>query len=444
MKHLRGLGPTPGRPSQWPAIVFITGSLLMPGNINQVRLAGIVLLAVACFGPRLLRLPISPEGTVAVLGLSALLIAGVIVRGLIEPQYFTIREPGEITRWVPLLVIIVLGKEVIALRWSGLVTAALVVTGLDVAASLAQLTTGDAFKPFWLLFNSPIHYSLSLGVSSRTLAFSVSPGEHGSLLVAMSIILLTAFVFQPRPLYLIGILAAIGDLATTQSQTGILALAVVVGTVGAIIILRRPAARATRWAITQVAVIAVVAAAPVAWLIRTRLRYLDSLFEQGTSRHSYQGRLDKWATVLETFQSRGHYLVFGGGKFIYGYYGTAMDSDLLYMLTIYGLPVLALSLLVLAVFLLMPLFVERVQPRHVALAAMASSALVESWANQFITDIRLVTLMAVVALTFDDPTPALRRSAGSARGRAGSAADVSPAPPPKVPPAAPGRAALLS
>lgn len=382
--------------------LLVIAAFCFPGRIEQVVIAGLVGLVLLARHRRIATEALDANGILLVAASALLFVASLLTRIVIDPNFVTLRDLGEFGRWAPPLLIVALGARVIALQWSTLVNAVILYLVADLAASVLQLTATAQVRPLFSLFNSPLHYANSLTLSRRALGLSASPGEHGAAAAAALVIMLAAALNEPRSRHMIGVALATTTLLLSQSQTSFLAAAAAVTVTTAVTMLRRPLRPSTRRAVMRLGVISIVALPLAIWAVGSRLRYLGWLFRLGTKRSSYQLRELQWEPVLRKWFDEPLFVLFGGGKSPFNNLTTAVDSDFIYLLVTYGVLWSALFAVLIVAGIASPLL-RQPSPRRVALCGLWVAALVSSWANAFLKDIHLMTLVALVYVSTNPP-----------------------------------------
>lgn len=295
-------------------------------------------------------------------------------------------------RFLPFIVAIVC---LAPLRRSLDLTGTLAVVAVsNVLVAVPELYAPQFFRIIYQLNGSLHHYTVSLLQSSRPAGLFASPGEHGSAMALITVLLLARYLRAPKRSTGIGLLAGMASLLVSQSQTSFVAF----GAAGLVLGLSQVTKLQTRsrWLAARRVGLAIITLGPLAVaFVISRLRYLVFLFIVGTNRSSYQLRQGIWADLHDDWVERPASILLGGGRVALGRERTAVvDSDLRFVLFVYGILgiVAVASLFVFA-------FLRGQQLVRVELLAVVAMALVASWANSFLADPRLLAVAAVVLLT---------------------------------------------
>jgi hypothetical protein len=339
------------------------------------------------------------------------------------------RDYLEAARFLPLILVFASPFRWQRLRIEALVDAALAYLAIDVVLSLLQiggLDPAGIVSRLERIYSSPTHLETALGISGRALGLSPGPGQHGAVLFVITTVMLYGLLILPNRKIrcLLGFLVGIVAVLLAQSQTAfVVTIAVSLGLLGLFVV--RGDRRSRRVAGLLLAAFAVSSTYVVA-VIATRFRYLFLLFVYGLGRSSYHRRQDRWADILGRAFEHPAWLPLGWGKDYFGSVSGAMDSDLLYIFSVYGAVVFAIFLVVIVRFLWNTLrnviLRGSLSDHRVLLFCLLLGGLVFSWPNAFFTAPNILLLLAIVHGTWwwvqwpgstpDSPLPAAAAESG--------------------------------
>jgi len=268
-----------------------------------------------------------------------------------------------------------------------------------VAVANALFALGQLFAPAWFRFiyvahGTLHHYDSALLVSSRPAGLFGSPGEHGTAAALLAILFLSRYLRSAKSLTGIGLGASVVALIASQSQTSFVAF---FAGASALLFAQWPLLRnRRRWLAARRTVVVALCAAPLTILfVVSRLRYLVFLFTIGTGRSSYQLRQELWAGLHRDWAANPSAVLLGGGRYGLGRERTSVvDSDLRYLLYIYGLVGIGLFLGLIGWAIATSRFLIRAE-----FFAVAVVAVVASWANSFVADPRILAVSMILLLT---------------------------------------------
>lgn len=254
-----------------------------------------------------------------------------------EPQF---RDFTEIGRLIPIVLILGFYRAWEGFKYDYLLIALVLYVGLDSCVTYLQ-TIGRYSHPLVVfaqrLYSSPQQYELSLLTSERALGFSSGPGQHGTIMVMCLCLSLVALFYYPqkKTLSVASIILSFYGIVSSQSRRAL---------VGAMFILAcctlhelargRMKRKLVAAAVCLVLVSAMGSAVISEWIMGKG--YLARLFTQGIETSSYRARQDKWARVLEQMERAPFLVVIGYGKSFLGAESGAMDSEYLFMISVYG------------------------------------------------------------------------------------------------------------
>lgn len=379
---------------------FLFVLMLAPQRYLQVYY---VVVAVLLIGFSLNRVPSFVNRlSIPFLVLTAFVLFGALVRSIAfgggNP-----RDYLEAARFLPLILVFASPFRWQRLRIEALIDAALAYLAIDIALSFLQiggLNPAGIVSHVERFYSSTTHLQTALGISGRALGLSPGPGQHGAVLFVITTVMLYGLLSLPhrKMRCLLGFLVGLIAVLLAQSQTAfVVTVAVTFGLLGLFVI--RGDRRGRRVAGLLLAAFAVSSTYVVA-VIATRFRYLFLLFIYGLGRSSYHRRQDRWADILGRAFEHPGWLPLGWGKDYFGSISGAMDSDLLYIFSVYGAVVFAIFLIVVLGFLWSTLrnviLRGSLTDHRVLLFCLLLGGLVFSWPNAYFTAPNILLILAIV------------------------------------------------
>ncbi|MGI2787759.1 hypothetical protein [Vibrio fluvialis] len=269
------------------------------------------------------------------------LIVTAIIRFLFNPE--NIRDVFEIFRFMPLLVFFML-KDKLNTFFDYAVKYVCGYIALNFVVSLFQYKykfDSIIVNIVRVLYNSPKHFEESLMLNSRALGLSMGPNSNAVIVLLCIIFILFKFIPKTKIeyIYKISILClGLISLILSQSQTGLIAMMMVVTCIFISLFIRSPMKTGGFLAI----IISIFILLPNTKFLdkfgdrETGFYYLSTLFEQGTERSSYVLREEKRDYMLDEALSEPRFALIGWGKDFFGEYTSATDNEHLYLVLVYG------------------------------------------------------------------------------------------------------------
>ncbi len=253
------------------------------------------------------------------------------------------------------------------------------------------------------LFINEVHYNSAYLLAKRIPGISPGPGQQGVICCITSLYFLSQWAFSSdvktklRSLTLFFANFALVILA--QSQTAFVAM----GLMTLLIFLIRIIARMPRMKLGLKGIAAILGAVTMFYSLARYygLAYLETLFTHGTSRSSFQRRIEKWNDILDRCFDSPEWTFVGHGKDYFGALSSAMDSEFLYFYAVYG--ILLFLLLIAGYILLISESIHQMLTRNyfgsAVLASIAGSGIIFSISSSFLLDPK-VCLIAILCVIF--------------------------------------------
>jgi O-antigen ligase len=185
------------------------------------------------------------------------------------------------------------------------------------------------------IYMSDGHYERSFLTNSRASGVSTGPGQAGTLGAFLFAVNLLYFFFNDNKrllLQIFGLLSSVGIVLLAQSQTGLIAISFLF--LFALLLFGR---KLNVIKLTLVIFIFFIFLYLIILLSqKIDLNYLFSLFEYGLERSSFQKRIDKWAFLLNQSADEPFRWLLGHGKDYFGDESAAVDSDIIFIIIVYG------------------------------------------------------------------------------------------------------------
>lgn len=245
------------------------------------------------------------------------------------------------------------------------------------------------------IYMSDGHLERSFIGNNRASGVSTGPGQAGTLGSFLFAVNLTYFYFFHNRnviLQVIALLSCVGIVILAQSQTGFITICVL--TTYSLIYSRKLSG-------SKFIILAAVIAGCVTlviWLASViNLRYLFTLFAHGLERSSFQKRLYKWETFMDNSLNQPFLWLFGHGKDYFGDTSAAVDSDIIFLIGVYG-PILTGILMC---FILYQFYKAlKIQTSRGALVALTIlTGAILSIPTAFLFDTKVLALLIVVFLS---------------------------------------------
>jgi hypothetical protein len=252
------------------------------------------------------------------------------------------------------------------------------------------------------LYYNEVHFTISLGESNRALGLSPGPGQHGTMMLLFYIIFLCdSFLYNRRPvLNFVGVIGSLLIIILAQVQTAFVSIAIVTPLV--IISSNFSNNKSVRY---RAYIILAIFTCLLVWLFAfsgflQNFAYLNSLFEQGLGRSSYQIRLKMWSKFFDMTREKPQWIISGWGKDYFGSDSGHMDSDLVYIYCIYGL--IFASAFFLSIIYFSATFLRELNknisqyPFRSTLFFIILSGLIMSWSLSFFIDIKVINSVGLM------------------------------------------------
>lgn len=250
-----------------------------------------------------------------------------------------LRDFFEIFRFIPLLLLVFFRKEFSYFDFNKLIRYLKIYVVIDFIVSYVQFYHFDygLFKQITDFYSYPHHIRVSYELSNRTLGLSTGPGDHGAFILFCYTIILYDMIFISKKLMknFIFLIFATFSLFTSQSRISILTFFVLHLLV--IFLMFREWKRFKFKLIKYLLLIIPIFVIFISMI--DQIRYFYSFLEYGTELSSFQKREIKWAEILNLSTEYPLLYLIGFGKSLLENYTTAMDSDILYILIVYGMPI---------------------------------------------------------------------------------------------------------
>jgi hypothetical protein len=396
--------PSTARPvSPWSQLTYTAFLLvLMLAPQRQLHLYYLI-VTVLVVGFSINRIPrFVNRLSIPFLLLTGFLLFGALVRS-IAFSGGNARDYLEVARFFPVILVFATPFRWRHLRIGAVVDAALAYLAIDAVISVLQITglnPGGLVTRVGRIYSSSTHLESALGISGRALGLSSGPGQHGAILFVITVVSLYGLLTLParRIRCLLGFLVGLVTILLAQSQTAFVVTAAVVFGLLCVFLVRgdRHGRRTAGLILAGI----LGSSAYLITVIAVRFHYLFTLFVYGLGRSSYQHRQEKWADILGRAFEQPWWLPLGWGKDYFGRVSGAMDSDLLYIFSVYGAIVFAVFLILLLGFLWNTLrkviLRGNLADYRVLLFALLLGGLVFSWPSAFFTSPNILVLLALV------------------------------------------------
>ena len=321
-----------------------------------------------------------------------------LLTSIFRSLYLNINNPRdyiEIFRFIPLLLLLLIQKAIKFDR-ANLEKIFFWYVSIDFVISIAQFLRFDFINIITSLYAAGHHAEKSLLISSRALGLSSGPGQHGSLITFLFVFFLAGIFFKRSRYNVIGVIIASICILLSQSQTAFIAM---VGSSISILLYYIFSGKVSqKLKALRLWLVMTIASASLIGYFFQELRYLASLVEQGTDRSSFQIRLEKAQFVYDGINKVPELLITGYGKDYWGSFSAAMDNEYLYVLAVYGIVILCISIAIVFVYLFRG-FLLRSAKEDKSIYFIILTGLVIAYPTAFFTDPRIILLLLFVVLS---------------------------------------------
>jgi hypothetical protein len=197
---------------------------------------------------------------------------------------------------------------------------------------LPSSTLTSFFTSFYM---SDGHYERSFLANSRASGVSTGPGQAGALGAFLFTLNLLYFFFYNNKrllLQILGLFSSMGIVGLAQSQTGLIAVSFLFLFAFLFFGRKLNAIKLILSAFTFF----VFAYAAILLSEKIDLNYLFTFFEYGFERSSFQKRIEKWIFLLNQSTDEPFRWLLGHGKDYFGNESAAVDSDIVFIIIVYG------------------------------------------------------------------------------------------------------------
>ena len=272
-------------------------------------------------------------------------------------RYFTtftpnIRDFMEAFRFVPSLLIFLSIYKWGKIKLKNYIDASFIYILLDAIVSYMQSKSMNILGILDLiknLYNSDNHFEISFLMDHRILGLSSGPGQHGTLIYfLLTVMFTTFFIYEERKkVSFFGTVIAFFIIVSSQSRTALVATIIVIFLFIFFNVLKGNL-KQRMFSITLSSLIIVLIPTVIKYL--EKFSYLFALFTNGTNISSYSARENKWMEIINLTFEKPEWLLIGHGKDFFGMDSRAMDSEYIYIYSVYGLPFLSIMLVLLLFF----------------------------------------------------------------------------------------------
>ena len=271
------------------------------------------------------------------------LFLSTFIRFLLEPN--EIKDFYELFRFVPLLFL--LGtvdkidftslKRILVPFIISFIVLNFIVCYLQVNFKASSLIVNIIHE----IYNSDVHFTQSLLISSRALGFMTGPGDNAVVMLICTYFIY--FYFKPSSfilssLRLVILMLGIGCIVMSQSQTVVIAFAASFALLQLVMTLKKPLLNGVRvFVMIVIGMVYIITSNDFNDISDkgSKLYYLSTI-EQGTERSSYKVRIEKREYFLNKAEEKYYYLPIGWGKSYFGDRAGSTDNEHLYIALIYG------------------------------------------------------------------------------------------------------------
>lgn len=249
------------------------------------------------------------------------------------------------------------------------------------------------------IYNDPDHIQNSLELSSRSLGLSGGPGPNGIIFVVLFVFFLTSFLSKRYKISsLIMMLLSLISIFCSQSQTAFVALALVVFFVFVVWFLNN---YNKKYFYKNFSILILTLSSGFIYFsdeIKS-LSYLNTLFDLGLERSSYQNREVKFNETIDVIGNNYLFSFLGHGK-DYIPNSSALDNEYLFIFSVYGF--LGFILIVFFYFYnIVYIYFKGSENIFKYLIVFTSfSGLIIAWPSSFILDPRILFILCLYIVCY--------------------------------------------
>ena len=249
------------------------------------------------------------------------------------------------------------------------------------------------------IYNDPEHIQNSLEIANRSLGLSGGPGPNGIIFVVLFIFFLTTLLSNRyKFVSLTMMLLSLISIFCSQSQTAFVALGLVVLFIlGAWL----PKNYNKKYFYQNFSILLITLSCSFIYFSDEiqNLKYLNTLFDQGLERSSYQNREVKFNETIGVVENNYFFSLIGHGK-DYIPNSSALDNEYLFVFAVYG--VLGLILILFFYFYnIIYMYFKGSENIYKYLIVFTSFAgLIVAWPSSFILDPRVLFLLCLYIVCY--------------------------------------------
>lgn len=244
------------------------------------------------------------------------------------------------------------------------------------------------------VYNDPIHVENALKLANRSLGLSGGPGPNGIIFVILFVFFFTALISKKyKFISLLMMSLSTVSIFLSQSQTAFIALALTLLFILFIFFFENYNKKYFYYIFSVFFLIIFLAGLYLLSSIQN-FKYLNTLFEQGLGRSSYQNRELKFSDTMNLIDNNLFFYFIGHGK-DYIPSSSALDNEYLFVLSVYG--ILGLFLFILFyIYNIVYLYLYGVNNIYKYLIFFTCfSGLIVAWPNSFLLDPRILFILVI-------------------------------------------------
>lgn len=320
----------------------------------------------------------------------------VVINSSLSSIYFGsdfFRNITELIRFFPIILIIYNYNNFI-IKYSQLYLILAVYVVLASVVNIFQFMKIDFSIRISELYNDPAHIENSLELANRSLGLSSGPGSNGIIFVVLFIFFFVAMISDYYKLKSILLMAlSVVSIFCAQSQTAFVALAFIL-----IFIFfdwfQKSYNKKSFYSVFIFFIVLLVGGALYLWNNIKDFKYLNTLFEQGLNRSSYQNREVKLNSTLDLIGENNFFYFIGHGK-DYIPSSSALDNEYLFILSVYGLIGLFLICLFYLYNIIFLYFYGWNNIYKYLIVYTCISGLIVAWPSSFLLDPRILFILSL-------------------------------------------------
>lgn len=249
------------------------------------------------------------------------------------------------------------------------------------------------------IYNDPDHIQNSLEIANRSLGLSGGPGPNGIIFVVLFIFFLTTLLSNRyKFVSLTMMLLSLISIFCSQSQTAFVALGLVVLFIlGAWL----PKNYNKKYFYQNFSILLITLSCSFIYFSDEiqNLKYLNTLFDQGLERSSYQNREVKFNETISVVENNYFFSLIGHGK-DYIPNSAALDNEYLFVFSVYGLLGLILFLFFYSYNIIYMYFKGSENIYKYLIVFTSFSGLIIAWPSSFILDPRVLFLLCLYIICY--------------------------------------------